>query len=74
MQKMIKDLARVIAAVSEKECSCCESQIMWNLFTAEWICVQVWKVSSDITEPECNINSIELTPSGPMKTYNNCSD
>lgn len=26
----------------------------------------------DITEPECNVNSIEVTPSGPMKTHYSC--
>lgn len=30
------------------------------------------KFPGDITEPECNVNSIQLTPSGPMKTHYGC--
>lgn len=60
-QKVFKDLSGVIAGLQQES-------VMMVWCSAE----SNEKFPGDITEPEYNVNSIQLTPSGPMKTHYGC--
>lgn len=59
-EKVFKDLSGVIAGPQS-------GTVLWDLEAP----LNLMK-SFLVTELECNVNSVELTPSGPMKSHYGC--